>query len=400
LVERFLTKWPPALLAATFLFFDSLVTHYCRCNQAEMTRALFLTLLIAVMPSQAIAWDMPANFLFTSKVGGHSVTVVDVTQDKLAGEIITKHPIADIAVSGFGDFAFASHAEERKITVINLRKKKIERVVDVSIKPRHLTFEQNSGLVMTDSVDGGMAMLDARGKTEVFSNADIPPSKDIIFGPTGVVAYFHSGTAGIIGAVAINNGRELWKTAIPVSEQSIPLVRSLDGLFIIFVVPDKGEVHALMSANGKHLGSQYLGMGLSRPYVTPNGQYFLVAESANRQVHILSQSNFNKLASVTTSHPATLVTSGLFDIMAVAYGDSTLYAMDLLKFSSEPNHQIPIKGSASDVVVSSDSRHAYAAIPSANAIASLNLRSGELSYIEGIDHPEIVTMGASNAVCH
>jgi len=171
-------------------------------------------------------------------------------------------------------------------------------------------------------------------------------------------------------------------------------------LFIVFVVPDAGQVHALMSANGKHIGSLQLGKGLSRPYVTSNGQYFLVAEQANRQVHVLSQSNFNKLISMTTGQPGALVTSGLFDVMAVAFADSTLYAMDLLKFARAPVHEMPIRGQATDVIVTSDSRHAYVAIPSADAIAHLNLRSGELSYIEGIESPDIVTMGVSSAVCH
>jgi len=360
---------------------------------------LAVVLLGAVVPGAA-AWDDPANFLFTAESGGELVTVIDVSEDRVAGEIDTGYPIDDIAVSGFGDFAFASHAEAKKITVINLRTRKVEALVPVSIKPRHLTFEQNSGLVMTDSIEGGMAMLDARGEQEVFSNPDIPPSRDIIFGPTGIVAYYHSGGAGAVGAVAMDSGRSLWQVPVPVSSQSVPLVRSLDGLFIVFVVPDAGQVHALMSANGKHIGSLQLGKGLSRPYVTSNGQYFLVAEQANRQVHVLSQSNFNKLISMTTGQPGALVTSGLFDVMAVAFADSTLYAMDLLKFARAPVHEMPIRGQATDVIVTSDSRHAYVAIPSADAIAHLNLRSGELSYIEGIESPDIVTMGVSSAVCH
>jgi DNA-binding beta-propeller fold protein YncE len=360
--------------------------------------------LAVLLPSAALAraaaWDDPANVLFTAESGGEVVTVIDVTGDRIVGRIETGYPIDDIAASGFGDYAFASHAEEKKITVINLRSRKIEALVPVSIKPRHLTFEQNSGLVMTDSIEGGMAMLDPRGAGEVFSNPDIPPSRDIIFGPTGIVAYYHSGEAGIVGAVAMDSGRSLWQVQVPVSKQSIPLVRSLDGLFLVFVLPDKGEVHALMAANGKHIGSAHLGRGLSRPYVTANGQYFLVAEQTNQQVHVLSQSNFSKLVSMRTGQPTTLVASGLFDVMAVAFADSTLYAMDLMKFAAQPAHEMPIRGQATDVIVTSDSRHAYVAIPSADTIAHLNLRSGELSYIEGIQSPAIVTMGVSNAVCH
>jgi hypothetical protein len=361
---------------------------------------LLLILFLLTTATKAFCWDQPANFLFTSEIGGQTVTIIDVTKDHIDGNVVTAFPIDDIAVSGFGDYAFASHADAKKITVINLRTKQIERIISVSIKPRHLTFEQNSGLVMTDSIDGGMAMIDTQGKLEIFANPDIPPSKDIIFGPTGIVAYYHSGKAGLIGAVAMNSGRALWQTEVPSSMQSTPLVRSLDGLFIIYVLPEKGEVHALMSASGKPVASQYLGKGLSRPYVTSNGQYFLIAEQANQKMHVLSQRNFNKVTSISTAQPSLLVTSGLFDIMAVAYAENSLFAFDLLKFSSQATHTLPIKGQASDVIVSSDSKHAYASIPSANAIAHLNLQSGKLSYLEGIERPEIVTMGASNAVCH
>ncbi|MEE8057057.1 MAG: hypothetical protein V3T17_04385 [Pseudomonadales bacterium] len=370
-------------------------------NMTTFLRRLMLILLLPMGMSTAVmAWDKPANFLFTSQRGGQTISVIDVSKDSFVGDIVTAYPIDDIAVSSFGDYAFASHAEAQKITVINLHTRRIERVVTVSIKPRHLTFEQNYGLVMTDSINGGMAMLDTQGKLEVFVNPTIPPSKDIIFGPTGIVAYYHAGPEGLIGAVAMNSGRPLWQTKVPVSNENIPLVRSLDGLFIVFVLPEKGQAHALMAADGKLIGSQQLGKGLSRPYVTANGQYFLIAEQANQQVHVLSQSNFNKITSFATSEPSTLVTAGLFDIMAVAYADKRLFAMDLLKFDGQATHSLPIKGQASDVIVTSDSKHAYAAVPSANAIAHLNLRSGKLSYIEGIDQPDIVTMGASNAVCH
>lgn len=358
-----------------------------------------LALLVSVA-ARAAGWDDPANFLFVSAAGANVVTVIDVSEDRVVGEVETQYPIDDIAASGFGDYAFAGHAEAKKITVINLRKREVETIVSVSVKPRHLTFEQNSGLVMTDSVEGGMAMLDTRGREEIFSNRDIPPSRDIIFGPSGFVAYYFSGKEGVVGAIAMDSGRALWQTRVPKSGQSIPLVRSLDGLFIVFVLPEVGEIHALLSASGKHVRSQRLGKGLSRPYVTANGQYFLVAEQANRQVHVLSQSNLNKLLSVSIGEPAILVTSGLFDVMAVAFADSSLYAMDLLKFAKEPAHNMAVKGRASDVIVTSDSRHAYAAIPSADSIAHLNLRSGELSYIEDVRGAGIVTMGVSNAVCH
>jgi DNA-binding beta-propeller fold protein YncE len=366
----------------------------------RLEKLLSCLCLMLAFSTPAMAWNKPANFLFTAKTNGNTVSVIDVSDNSLTGKIITDYPIADIAVSGFGDVAFASHAEAKKVTVIDLRQQRIKRVLNVSIKPRHLTFEQNSGLVMTDSIDGGMAMLDTQGRKEVFANSELPPSKDIIFGPTGTVAYYYSGRSGIVGAVAMHSGKSLWQSQVPKSQYSTPLVRSLDGLFTVVTIPETGEAHALMSGTGKHIGSLKLGKNLSRPYVTANGQYFLFSEAASNQVHVVAQRNFSKITSFTTDQPTHLITSGLFDIMAVAYGQQRLDAIDLLKFSSKAKHSLAIKGAASDVIVTSDSKHAYAAIPSANSIAHLNLRSGELSYIEGIEQPDIVTMGVSSAICH
>ncbi len=362
---------------------------------------LLLVIAVSVAPlARAAGWDDPANYLFAARSGGDVVTVIDVSQDEITGRITTEYPIDDIAVSGFGDYAFASHAEEKKITVINLLSEKIEAVLPVSIKPRHLTFEQNSGLVMTDSAEGGMAMLDGSGRREIFANLDIPPSRDVIFGPTGIVSYYYSGETGIVGAVAMSDGRALWQSRVPKSGHSTPLVRSLDGLFIVVTLPETGEMHALMSADGSRVGSLHLGKGLSRPYVTANGQYFLVTDPTNKQVHVLSQSNFNKLISIRTPQAGHLVTSGLFDVMSVAFADSSLYAMDLLKLTPEIVHELPVRGRASDAIVTSDTRHVYAAIPGANVIAHLELRSGELSYIDTAQAVEIISMGVSNAVCH
>jgi len=361
---------------------------------------LLVIAISAAAPLRAAGWDDPANFLFAARSGGDVVTVIDVSRDEVVGRITTEYPIDDIAASGFGDYAFASHAEQKKITVINLPGERIEAVRTVSIKPRHLTFEQNSGLVMTDSVEGGMAMLDASGRREIFANPEIPPSRDVIFGPTGIVAYYYSGEAGVAGAVAMNDGRALWQSRVAKSAQSTPLVRSLDGLFIVVTIPETGEMHALMSADGNRVASLHLGKDLSRPYVTANGQYFLVTDPTNKQVHVLSQSNLNKVISVNTPQPASLVTSGLFDVMSVAFADSSLYAMDLLKLSAEIVHELPARALAGDAIVTSDTRHVYAAMPGANAIAHLNLRSGELHYIDGIEAANIVSMGVSNAVCH
>ena len=134
--------------------------------------------------AKAATWDDPANFLFTSGIGTEVVTVINVADNTIVGQIDTGYPIDDIAASGFGDYAFASHAQAKIITVINLRDRKIEAQVPVSIKPRHLTFEQNSGLVVTDSVEGGMVMLDTRGTREIYRRAATSYSAQRASSPT------------------------------------------------------------------------------------------------------------------------------------------------------------------------------------------------------------------------
>ena len=198
----------------------------------------------------------------------------------------------------------------------------------------------------------------------------------------------------------MSSGRLLWQQRVAAATRSVPLVRSLDGLFVVYVLPEKGEVNALLAATGMPAARQQMGSGLSRPYVTANGQYFLVPERSTRQVHVLSQRNLSRVASFTHDSAAPLVTAGLFDLLAVAYGGDTLYAMDLRGFDPGATQTLALPGQATDAIVTSDARHAYAAIPEHNSIVHLNLRSGDLDYIEGIASPAIVTMGASNAVCH
>jgi hypothetical protein len=263
-----------------------------------------------------------------------------------------------------------------------------------------MTHDIYSGLVVTDSVDGGLALVDLGSKKILFANPNIPPSKDVIFGPTGMVAYYNAATSGQVGAVSMANGKELWKTTLPPQGQAIPLIRSLDGLFIVVVLPDSGEVIAIRSSNGREIARHRFSRGLTRPYVTANGQYFLVPDPGSGQVHLLSQTTFQLVTSLAVENPAPLVTAGLFDLIAVAYTDKELYAFNLMKPGSEAPKVLALPGQATDVIITSDSIHAYAAIPSANAIVHLNLQSGEMSQLNGIFRPTTVTMGVSNAVCH
>jgi outer membrane protein assembly factor BamB len=364
---------------------------------------ILLLAMLAVatnFPAHAGKWNDAERYALVTAKQSKQVSIIDVEDNELAGQLTTQWPIDEVAVSGFGDFAYLGHGAEQKLSVIDLKKGQLSHVLELSIAPRNMTTDPNVGVVITDSQSGGLALVDGPGRMELFSNTEIPASEDVIFNATGTIAYYYSGPAGKVGAVNLQSGQSLWQAKVPVSTQSIPLVRSLDGLFIVFVLPEKGEIHALNSGNGRLVASQRFSSALERPYVTANGQYFLVPEPANKKVHLISQATFAQVASVPVAKEAALVRSGLFDLVGLAFSDNELYAFDLLSHGKKTMNKQVIKGEVTDAVITSDSKNAFATLPASGEVLHLNIKSGKVSYIQAQQGVNLISMGASNAVCH
>ncbi|MEH6581635.1 MAG: hypothetical protein V7754_06830 [Halioglobus sp.] len=365
---------------------------------AKLSAIIFLGFVNSVMSGE---WDTPARYLFSASNGGQQLAVIDTKENILVGQVDLAQPINEIAVSAFGNHAYLGHAEHKSVSVVDLSAGKYSHSVALPMAPRHMTSDSYAGLLITDSVEGGMVRIGLGGKKIIFHNSDIPPANDVIMSPSGVVAYWASGSGAEIGAVSVEDGKELWRHKIADHPVKVnPLVRSLDGLFIVATLPEEGRLITVDAGNGELLLRKQLGKGLQRPYVTANGQYFLIPETSSRQLHIYSQVTLQVVDAINLPEKTPLVTAGFFDIIGLGYADKAAYAFDLMNPHAKKPTTIPLPAQAFDAIVTSDSQHAYAALPMANAIAHISLKNGKMQLIEGIASPHFVEMGASNAVCH
>lgn len=345
-------------------------------------------------------WDTSARFMLAAEPGSRAVAIIDVDELKVAGEIQTQWPLDEIAVSRFGNKAYAGHVTQKKISVIDLAVGAVSHVLDVPMAPRHMTVDTRSGVLMTDSENGGMALVDLSGESVRFYNASVPPAADAIFGATGTVAFYHGETAGEIGAVAMEDGRSLWRIKTPEGGAQVPLVRSLDGLFVVVVFAERGEIAALDSSSGRPLVLHQLGRGLARPYVSANGRYFLVPDPENSQLHLLSQSNFALVRSLKLDEGTPIAVAGIFDTMGLAVGPTKSFLFDLNARGEAVLQKTTMPGLATDALVTSDGKRAFFAVPDQKTITSINMLTRQTARISLSHSATILAMGSTDTVCH
>ncbi len=345
-------------------------------------------------------WDNPERFMIAASTESETLTIIDTESATTAGEISLSAPVKTVIVSELGNLAYVAHAKASRLSVVNLETGRLERTTDLPITPLHLVGSAETGVLITNSEQGGMVLVDPYGRDVIFENNSIPPSSEPILSASGTVAYYHSAAGGEVGAVSMETGEVLWRIATPKLTQDVPIVRSVDGLYITVTFSDKGEIAALDSASGKPLALHRFGPGIQQPFVTSNGYYFLVPDPASKLIHVLSQKDFSLQTSIKMEASTPIVVAGVLDSAGLAVSEDGLFALDLTDFkrSSDTKHSMPAM--TSDALVTSNGMRAFFAVPKDKSIMTFDMLHNQQKRISLPQSVNIIAMGSTNSICH
>ena len=345
----------------------------------------------------------PTQFMFVGDRSENLIDIVSIADEVVVHRIETTIHADHIIATPYAPILVYFNIEEKKATFYDLSKKVEIANLDLPLSPRHVVLDTTGAKIgVSDSTDGGFALIHVFKMAIDFSLREFPPSAEVLFDPNDIDIYFTNSAAGTIG-VLDSNTRRIHEVALTESENqnlSAPS-RSLDARYLYVSNRTTGEVYSINAYSHVVFKVFYIGGSPARPYTTPQGTFLYMMDAADGRLISVDQHLFSKFADAKLEHPAEFVVVGRFDRM------NLLLSSTNSKWSLFDNRQRAITttgdfdGRPLMGLGSADGKTGYIAFSDRPHIAAIDLENQTITYIEAADNGVgAFTIGLSNNVCH
>lgn len=368
-----------------------------------IARTVLAVVLAYLVLLSAIAQDIsdPRRLLFVADNTDPVIDVIDVRENSVVYRIETEKTVDDLVATQNAPILIYTNIEAQEITFYDLGNKEEALTVELAIAPRHIVLSPvGNRLAVTDSVDGGFALLSAYAGNVIFELPDFAPTTDVLFDPNDVDIYFSNSKDGTLGFIDTNTQR-IFETEVadPGAQLSSPS-RSLDARYIYVANETTGDIYSLNAFSRVVFRTFHIGNSPVRPYTTPEGSFLYMVDRSGRFVSV-EQFEFEQFADVSIIEDADLVAVGRFDRLNLfaSTTHSEFEIFDNARLGSV--HSGEFEHLPQDVQGSADGRFAYIAFSDAPRVAVFNLESQQIEYIDAtINGVAAMSLGLSNNVCH
>ena len=367
-----------------------------------MNKALFAVLWLA---GSATAADLsnPVNFMFVADASEKIIDVVDLRDLTVVHRFETSLRADDLTVTPYAPILIYSNTDNNAVVFIDLRDKKEQKKIVLPFTPRHLVMDTTGAKIgVTDSEDGGFALLSAYTQAAQFILEDFPPTGDVLFDPNEVDVYYSNPGTGSLGLLDTNLRQtfEMSLTDDPNEQLSSPS-RSLDSRYIYVANESNGDIYSLNAYSKIIYRTFNVGQTPARPYSTPEGAFLYLMDRQSGRLLAIDQYEFEEYVDVTLDHGTDLVTVGRFDrfnlFLSTTHRNFTLF----------DNAERSVVGRGSFIAVplnafgSVDGKSAYVAFVDTPKIAIYDLENRELMYVDVTENGAgAFVVGLTNNVCH
>lgn len=360
---------------------------------------------LAILSLNANAQDISnaRALIFAGDRSENIIDVISINSLEPVYRIETSiHPDHMVATP-FSSMLVYTDTEARKLAIYDLRNKLEVKVIDLPLVPRHVVLDTTGTKVgISDSVDGGFALIDALGQNIELALAGFPATSDLLFDANESDIFYSNVATGSIG---ILNTLTAQTYEIPVTDQAdqelTAPTRSLDGRYVYVGNVSTGEVYSLNAFSGAIFKTFDVGGTLARPYTTPEGAFLYMLDQENGRLVSVEQQGFTQFADVSFGQSVDLVTVGRFDHLNLFMSteNNKWSIFDNIKRSVVERGEF--RGQPISALGSADGKFAYVAMTDTAEIAVVNLEKGSLNYIAATKNGSgSFTLGLSNNVCH
>ena len=371
----------------------------------RMLRLLSVLLAVWLSPPPVWAADIsnPLKLMFVADVRDNVIDVIDLESGKTVFRIQTKYRVDDLVVTPFAPVLVYTNIERKLVSLYDLKAQKLAKEVTLSMTPRHMVLDTGGSKIgFSDSQDGGFVLLSALGGDVMFTLADFPPTRDVLFDPNEVDIFFSNSKTGAIGVIdsKLRKTVETPVTDAPDQVLSAPS-RSVDGRYVYVANETTGEVYSLNAFSKVVYRTFDVGAAPARPYTTPEGLFLYMMDKESGRFVSIEQNRFEQHDDTVIGKGIDLVTVGRFDrLNLLASSENRRYFIydnirrAVVKSGEFTHTPLDAQGSV-------DGRTAYVAFRDSPEVAIVDLEDREIRYVRATNTGiGAFSVGLSNNVCH
>jgi len=353
----------------------------------------------------ALAQDIsnPQRLMFVADVKDPIIDVIDLAAEEVVYRISTEMPVDHLIVTPYAPILIYASTSRRTVTFYNLRSKEIANTIRLPFTPRHLVLDTTGRRVgVSDSRNGGFALLSAYNFSVDFMLDDFPATADVLFDPNDVDIYFSDNAAGSIGILDMNTQRVFSMPVLdhPGDSLSSPS-RSLDGRYVYVANRTSGEVFGLNAYSKAVYKTFRNGNSPARPYTTPEGLFLYLMDETSGRFSVFDQQRFEPWAEFELDGGANLVAVGRFDRLNLLLSSQhRRYSIfDNIRRSIVASGEL--RGTPIGAQGSADGEAAYVGFADRAEVAVVEIESQQIRYISATTNgASSFVVGLTNNVCH
>lgn len=358
--------------------------------------------LIALDASADVDISNPLKLMFVADREKPIIDVVDLEQGKAVYRIETQWPVDGVVVAPYAPLLAYTSIANKAVVIYDLRAKKVGKVVDLPIVPRHMVLDTTGAKIgLTDSEQGGFALLNFYAGSVLFTLPDFPPTTDVLFDPNDIDIYYSNARKGSIGLIDTNLEETVEIELTEPNQKLSSPSRSLDARYVYVANDTTGEVYSLNAFSKVIYKTFAVGDRPARPYTTPEGSFLYMMDKDSGRFMSIEQYQFQPFADTKVGSGIDLVTVGRFDRMNLLASteNKNFYIYDNVRnavVGSGEFHYTPL-----DSRGAADGKTAYVAFRDGPEVAMVDMESQKVRYVAATETGAgAFTIGLSNNVCH
>lgn len=358
-----------------------------------------------------------ADYVVVQGAGSADLHLVDMATDTVAGSVtLPLVPDTVLVARETGHVLYASRAA-RQIGFYDIATRATAAVIDLPLSPEVLVISPDGLTLAVADRTGGRIALVRIAEQQLLASVDGLDLPDAMAFSNDSSFLFLSDTgAGALRVFDTLTGNQLDPIALSIRGQPASpkpgrglsaVTRTPNGLFGAVIDQASGNLAVINFRSWQEAEHLRLGPGATRPYVTADGRYMMVASDAALtgdapEVTVISTDIFAPAARLPGLTGVTSMATGYFETIAYAVSASQRKALILDLETMTVAGEIAFPATPGPAMVEAEGRRMYVPLRETGQIAVIDVFNKRIHKIlDGVGNaPVAIAMAASNNYCH
>lgn len=382
-----------------------------------VTAAVGAWLAVSSADPQDVTLGPIAGYVVVQSQGSADLHLLDMATDTVAGSVtLPVVPDTVLVARETGRILYANRAA-KQIGFFDIATRQTTAVLDMPLVPEVLTISPDGlTLAVADRSGGRLALIRITEETILASldGLDLPDA--MAFSNDSSFLFLSDTASGALRVFDALNGNQLDPITLSIRGPPAPVApgkglsavtRTPNGLFGVVVDQSTGHMAVINFRSWLEAEHLELGAGATRPYVTADGRYMMVASEAATTdgapgVTVISTDIFAPAARLPGLSGVTSMATGYFETLAFAVSATERKALVIDLETMAIAGEIAFPATPGPAMVEAEGRRMYVPLRETGQIAVIDVFNKRIhKIVDGVgDAPVAIAMAASNNYCH